>query len=301
MSINSKQKRDRKKAKSQRTKIMLPPAIHQLEVFRKQYVKSWGVNSDGHLAQGHYSWMAAKLDGYPLTLEIGCGVGYSTLALLKQGHRIVCVEENPHCITATQRLVSEQGYSVEVIKRGSPKSVDNNSYRLAYSEVGEALAADCLIIEGDALKDPKLVDWLLTQPKFDSIACWLIGTHNARGHNVAIDKSLIPTAYEHRIFVQNRVYELADRILRPGGVLNVIDRAQTPSSELLAEAMLDHHRDQASVTSLSVESLDHIPHEESEADGAMQMMLSVPQKSLDEYSTNASPTMSLCSITSVKP
>ncbi|WP_122518590.1 methyltransferase domain-containing protein [Pseudomonas viridiflava] len=301
MSINSKQKRDRKKAKSQRTKIQLPHAIHQLQIFRKQYVKSWGVNSAGHLAQGHYSWMAAKLDGYPLTLEIGCGVGHSTLALLKQGHRIVCVEENPNCIAATEHLVTEQGYSVEVVRRGSPQSVDDNSYRLVYRDVGEVAGADCLIIEGDALKDPKLVDWLLTQPKFDSIACWLIGTHNARGHNVAIDRSVIPTAFEHRIFVQNRVYEMADRILRPGGILSVIDRGQTPSSEFLAEALLDNHRDQASVTSLNVESLDHIPHEESQADGAIQMMLTLPANGLDEYAANGSSTISLCSITSVKP
>ena len=301
MSINSKQKRDRKKAKTQRTKTLLPHAIYQLERFRREYVKSWGVNSNDHLAQGHYAWMAAKLDGYPVTLEIGCGIGHSTLALLKQGHRIVCVEENPHCIAATQRLVSEQGYSIEIIKRGSAKSIDENNYRLAYREIEQAPKADCLIIEGDALKDPKLVDWLMTQPKFDSIACWLIGTHDARGHNVAVDLSLMPTAYEHRIFVQNRVYELADHVLRPGGILNVIDRAQTPSSDFLTEAMLDSHRDQASVTSLKVQALDHTPYEKSEAEGAMKLMLTVHVETLDDNSANGAHTISLCSITSVKP
>lgn len=301
MSINSKQKRDRKKAKTQRTKTLLPPAIYQLERFRKEYVKSWGVNSNDHLAQGHYTWMAAKLDGYPLTLEIGCGIGHSTLELLKQGHRIICVEENPHCIAATQRLVREHGYSIEIIERGSAKSIDENNYRLAYRELGQAPKVDCLIIEGDALKDPKLVDWLMTQPKFDAIACWLIGTHDARGHNIAVDLSLMPTAYEHRIFVQNRVYELADHVLRPGGILNVIDRAQTPSSDFLTEAMLDSHRDQASVTSLTVQALDHTPYKKSEANGAMQMMLTVPVETLDDYSANGAPTISLCSITSVKP
>lgn len=302
MSINSKKRRDSKKAKAKRSSTpMLPPALYQLNRFRKDYIKSWGVNSKGHLDQGHYGWMAERVNGYPRTLEIGCGVGHSTLALLKQGHTVVCIEENPHCIAATQRLVAEHGYVVAVIRRETPESLDNNAYRLIYSDVGNAPQADCLLIEGDALNDPKLEAWLEQQPKFDSIACWMLGTHDARGHNIAVNLASMPTAREHRIFVQNNVYEVADRVLRSGGILTVIDRWQTPSTDDIVTKLLDHHREQASVTSLVVKTLEHTLHIESEAQGAMRMLKTAPEGAQHNSTPDNLPTMSLCSATSVKP
>lgn len=298
MSINSKRKRDQKKTKTQRASKFIPPALHQLDKFRKQYIKQWQVNSNDHLAQGHYDWMTSKVDGYPRLLEIGCGIGHSTLALLKKGHNLVCIEENPHCISATQALIADHGYSVAVIQRSTAKDIDNNAYSLSYSAIGNTPNADCLLIEGDALKDIKLEQWLASQPQFDSVVCWLLGTHDSRGHNVAVDTSIMPTPFEHRIFVQNNVYELAAVILRAGGILNVIDRVQAPSTDFLANAMLDNHRDQASVTSLQVQSLDYIPYKQTQENGAMEMLLTVPVEAFDH---DSAPTLSLCSVTSLKP
>lgn len=305
MSINSKRRRDLKKAKRKPASGggsgLQPRALYQLNSFRKAYIKSWGINSEGHLAQGHYPWMAERVKGFPRTLEIGCGVGHSTLALLQQGHTVVCVEENPQCIAATRKRLADEGFCVEVIARETPVSLDENAYRLIYSEIPEAPEADCLLIEGDALNDPALEAWLERQPKFDAVACWLLGTHDARGHNVAIDLALMPTAYEHRIFVQNRVYEIADRILRSGGVLSVIDRAQTPTTQDMVEKLLQHHREQASVTSLVVQPVEHTPHVESEQQGAMRMMTTNPLDAAMAFTPDDPPTMSLCSTTSVKP
>ncbi|MFA7891943.1 class I SAM-dependent methyltransferase [Pseudomonas putida] len=305
MSINSKRRRDLKKAKRKPTSgggSGLPPsALYQLNSFRKAYIKSWGINSEGHLAQGHYTWMAERVKGFPRTLEIGCGVGYSTLALLQQGHTVVCVEENPQCIAATRKRLADEGFCVEVIARETPVSLDENAYRLIYGEIVEAPEADCVLIEGDALNDPALEAWLERQPKFDAIACWLLGTHDARGHNAAVDLALMPTAYEHRIFVQNRVYEIADRILRSGGVLSVIDRAQTPTTQDIVDKLLQHHREQASVTSLIVQPVEHTPHVESEQQGAMRMLTTNPHDAAMAFTPDDPPTMSLCSTTSVKP
>lgn len=276
----------------------LPRALQQLDQFRKQYLQNWRVNANHHRTQGHYAWMAALLDGYPRTLEIGCGVGHSTLALLKNGHTVVCIEENPHCIAATQALLVEHGYSVAVVERGTPHSIDTDAYRLNYSEIGAAPKADCLLIEGDALNDPALEQWLKAQPRFDAVACWLLGTHDARGHNVAVDTRLMPTAFEHRIFVQNNVYELSDHVLRSGGLLSVIDRGQTPDTPFLKRAILDGHRDQASVTSLQVEHLEHTRYVVSRDRGAMGMLHTAPVPS----AVPTGPiTLSLISVTSRKP
>ncbi|MBI6923705.1 class I SAM-dependent methyltransferase [Pseudomonas putida] len=309
MSINSKRRRDLKKAKRRPASGggsgggsgLQPHALYQLNRLRKAYIRSWGINSEGHLAQGHYTWMAERVKGFPRTLEIGCGVGYSTLALLQQGHTVVCVEENPQCIAATRQRLVDEGFCVEVIARETPVSLDENAYRLIYSKIAEAPEADCLLIEGDALNDPALEAWLERQPKFDAIACWLLGTHDARGHNAAVDLALMPTAYEHRIFVQNRVYEIADRILRSGGVLSVIDRAQTPTTQDIVDKLLQHHREQASVTSLVVQPVEHTPHVESEQQGAMRMMTTNPPDTAMAFTPDDPPTMSLCSTTSVKP
>lgn len=305
MSINSKRRRDLKKAKRKPASGggsgLQPRALYQLNSFRKAYIKSWGINSEGHLAQGHYPWMAERVKGFPRILEIGCGVGHSTLALLQQGHTVVCVEENPQCIAATRKRLADEGFCVEVIARETPVSLDENAYRLIYSEIPEAPEADCLLIEGDALNDPALEAWLERQPKFDAVACWLLGTHDARGHNAAVDLALMPTAYEHRIFVQNRVYEIADRILRSGGVLSVIDRAQTPTTQDMVDTLLQHHREQASVTSLVVQPVEHTPHAESEQQGAMRMMTTNPLDTAMAFTPDDPPTMSLCSTTSVKP
>lgn len=273
-------------------------ALRQLDSFREEYIQNWQINADSHAEQGHYHWMADQVEGYTHILEIGCGVGHSTLALLNRKHTLVCIEENPHCIAATQRLVAAHGYSVEVVKRATPHAVDINAYRLDYDDLQAIAEADCVIIEGDALDDPALETWLKDNCQFDAVTCWLLGTHNARGHNVAVDTRLMPTAYEHRIFVQNNVYELADDVLRAGGILNVIDRGQNPDSDFLRSAVLDGHRDQASVTSLVVESLTAVPYTETEASGAMPMQLTLPETG--ELS-DAAVTLALISVTSRKP
>lgn len=273
-------------------------ALRQLDNYRKTYIQNWRINANGHHSQGHYDWMAGQVKGYVRSLEIGCGVGHSTLALLRDAHQVVCIEENPHCIAATQALLTEHGYSVAVIERATAHAVDINSYRLDYAQLNHAPAADCLIIEGDALKDPQLEAWLKAQPRFDAVVCWLLGTHNSRGNNVAVDTQLMPTSFEHRIFVQNNVYELADEILREDGILSVIDRSQMPDSTRLKNAILEGHRDQASVTSLAVQSLDHTPYHETRENGAMRLQLTAPVPSAIP---DGPILLSLVAVTSRKP
>ena len=41
----------------------------------------------------YYSWMADNLTGHKKVLEIGCGTGYSTLALLEKGYDVIAIEK----------------------------------------------------------------------------------------------------------------------------------------------------------------------------------------------------------------
>jgi hypothetical protein len=97
--------------------------------------------------------------------------------------------------------------------------------------------------------------------------------------------------------VQNKVYEVSDDLLRSGGLLNVIDRAEYPSTSILKDGLLDSHRDQASVTSLNVEDLEFIEYSEPETHGAIKMVLTIPE----EYKGSGMEKFALTSISSRKP
>ena len=73
------------------------------------------------------------------------------------------------------------------------------------------------------------------------------------------------TPDEHRLAVQTLVYRLADRVLRPGGVLQVVDRTLEPFGEALATGMMRLQRAQARGTALEFAAIDARP----EADGAL--------------------------------
>jgi predicted O-methyltransferase YrrM len=60
-------------------------AARELASARSRYATQWEVNSRHFFGAGYYGWMAAKLNGLHAVLEIGCGVGYSTLTLAQLG------------------------------------------------------------------------------------------------------------------------------------------------------------------------------------------------------------------------
>ncbi len=301
MSKNSKKKRDLKKKKMAKTKNLKaqPNSLKKLSIFRKKYTKEWDITSSFFDAEGHYAWMSGQMTNYDHILEIGCGVGYSTLSLLKDGHSVVSVEENPECINLTKELLEKNGFSVTTIQRERIISKGEEKYKILYSDINlnDVESSDALLIEGDALKDKKLTQWLSKNKKYDGVVCWLLGTHSYRGHNTCMDLFQISNSSDHRLLVQNMVYELADIILRSKGVLNIIDRAQLPDTKELREDLINSHKEQASVTDLIVNELTHREYKESEKDGATQMVvrLSAESKGFNPNKT------ALTSITSVKP
>jgi hypothetical protein len=136
--------------------------------------------------------------------------------------------------------------------------------------------AQVVLVESDVLNDEGMHRHLSAAAPFDAVACWLMGTHSAREANEAIDALHIATSAEYRLRVQNRVYELADTVLRPGGVLHVVDRGQAPTSKELVEDIVRAHEEQAEVTSLVVRSPPTWRPYEADA-GGMPMILTFPR------------------------
>jgi hypothetical protein len=236
----------------------------KLDLERRAYVAAWSVSSESLDSGGHYDWMAGHLHGRTKILEIGTGVGGGTVALLRRGHLVVSIDENPQCLSIAENKIGAAGYHAVRVQREG-RSFTPHGYQLGYRKMDAALPSEgALLVEGDvltqqgktyrdlALVDPNLQAWLSQHAPFDAIACWLIGTHQDRRRDVAVAKHKIGSSQEYRLRVQNGVYALADRLLAAGGLLHIVDRGEQHSTDVLRLDCLRGHRDQAEPTSLEV-------------------------------------------------
>jgi hypothetical protein len=94
----------------------------------------------------------------------------------------------------------------------------------------------------------------------DAVTCWLLDLKGARPEVLEKLRAMgLRTADEHKLAVQTLVYRLADRVLRPGGVLQVVDRMLEPFGESLATGMMRLQRAQSKGTALEFASIDARP------------------------------------------
>ncbi len=223
---------------------------------QKEYLKGWSNDSQSILDKGLYQWMVSQLDpNHQRVLEIGCGIGNSTLALLKSGKKLISIDENYYCIEHTRKLIEKNGFKVITINDRLDRKLDGAFYATNVKQKSLPNAKtvfeefDCLLIQSDILQDPKLVEYF-KECEIESIICWLIGTHGAKWFDSNLD-AWVKSAMEYRLKVQNTVYEVSDEILKEGGVLNIIDRSLYLNDEELKNLIINH-KDQASVTKLIV-------------------------------------------------
>ena len=78
------------------------------------YASEWNKSSEFFYNKGYYSWMSNYIKDYHTVLEIGCGVGYGTLSLVKAGHEVVSVEKDYECISMSNTLINESSFSDKV-------------------------------------------------------------------------------------------------------------------------------------------------------------------------------------------
>jgi hypothetical protein len=110
--------------------------------------------------------------------------------------------------------------------------------------------------------DGVLADGAFSGDRVDAVTCWLLDVTKARPEALAKLRAMgLRTPDEHRLAVQTLVYRLAHRVLRPGGVLQVVDRSAEALGEALAAGMVRLQRAQAKGTDLEFLSLDAHPLE----------------------------------------
>lgn len=253
--MNRKRRADKaaRKNRNQRKREALSAAVEgPLNQVREQYANNWANGHAEHFrTQGDYEWMAGFLDSCPRIVEVGTGDGSGTIALCRRGAVVVSIEKNPFCLQLAKRKLHEAGVPVIVESRGTVvPDADGTSFEIAYSSINSQMPTEgALLLGGDVTVDRELVSWMVAHAPFDGIACWNIGTYRLN-----LDVTSNPSRY--RLIVQNRVYEMAERILKPGGILHVVDRGRAPTEEHLQamiESQFDGHQDQASITSLCVD------------------------------------------------
>lgn len=288
--------RERRKAKARaaeaRQKGKQSAAIetsqHNLSKFQRRYVSEWAVNAESMECDGHYQWMAAQVADFPTILEVGTGDGRSTLALLRAGHSVTSVEENPFCLEATELRLREAGMPYAIVRRAQiaiPAAHLPYSVRYSPLSLPQPSAGAALLIESDIANDRELEQWLQSGEKFDAMVCWLLGTHGAQQRNAFYVKEQIATASDYRLLIQNIIYERAEKVLRPGGILHLVDRGLVAKGGPQREADLLEsrlcHQDQASVTDLTVGVPESRPYNEPTSEDAMPMIYKLSPKDLE--------------------
>lgn len=112
------------------------------------YSNEWNVSAQYFYQTGCYTWMINKLASFNTVLEIGCGTGYSTLALVERGHKVIAIDKNQDCLQKAKKLLSEKGYL-------------NGEVRFFKRDI---------VVENDR-------DKLLNDFEYDIVICWNVGTY----------------------------------------------------------------------------------------------------------------------------
>ena len=112
----------------------------------KEYTFEWDKSAKFFDDQGCYSLLSNQLKNYNTIFEVGCGTGYSTLALAKSGFKVISLEKNIYCLNKAKEMIEKNGYcdSVE-------------------------------FIYGDIVDD-NLINNIVKNYNFDIVICWNMGT-----------------------------------------------------------------------------------------------------------------------------
>lgn len=76
-----------------------------------EFMAYWEAEGQAYVRRGDYDWMAGLIPGQRV-LEIGCGVGYSTAALLGSGLAVLAIDALPECLAATGQRATGQGLTL---------------------------------------------------------------------------------------------------------------------------------------------------------------------------------------------
>lgn len=172
------------------------------------FLAYWEEEGAAYARRGDYDWMASLVPGRRV-LEIGCGVGFGTLALARRGIAVYAVDSLAECLDATRLKLAEAGLEAT----------------LAAAEVTALPATERAAIEAFAP---------------DTVVCWLMGAPADITGAATTDGGKAVAAYREK--VHRAVAELAAGL--PGvQALHIVDRTAIPwqAKDLGRDTLVGYH------------------------------------------------------------
>lgn len=124
---------------------------------KEKYALEWNNSAQYFYDHNSYKHLVAHISKFNTVLEVGCGTGQSTLALLEAGHSVIAVDQNSHCIEKAKSLIKSSGYSIK-------ESIDELEPKTVYF-------IECDVTELDFSRK------ILPDLSFDIVICWNVGSY----------------------------------------------------------------------------------------------------------------------------
>lgn len=247
--------------------VVEAPPEARLDVARRAYARSWAVNAACYDAQGLYARLARQLGSHrpgPRLVDLGCGRGDGMAALQQElGCEIIGVDENPACLAAA---AARLGVAAPA-DRLQPTAFARDGYELAYvaDEVGALNGA--ALIQSDLLRPDAAMAAALGP--VDVVTLWFPGTHKAREHERLVRAMHLTSDELYAVAVELAAMEFAARQLRPGGMLQIVDRGAHPDLSTIASGFRDRFAAMADTFGLALIDLRAIRYREPAASGGV--------------------------------
>lgn len=137
-----------------------------------EFLDYWATEGAVYARRGDYDWMAAQVRGQRV-VEIGCGLGFGTEALIKRGLQVLALDNLAPCLEATTQRVG----------------------------------AGCAMLQADLSQLDPIQTQTLADFGAETVVCWLMGAPAEATGAVAGDGGKAVIAYRQNM--HRRVAELA--------------------------------------------------------------------------------------------
>jgi SAM-dependent methyltransferase len=174
--------------------------------FIDEFIAYWEAEGANHARHGDYDWMAEQVPGQRV-LEIGCGVGFGTKALLGRGLTVLALDMLPPCLDLARQKVGEESAVC-------------------------FLQADLAHL--DAASRQIIIDF-----KPETVLCWLMGAPRETAMN---EKEAGKAVVAYRETLHRHVAELAASLLEVKAV-HLVDRTVIPwqGKDLGRDTLVRYH------------------------------------------------------------
>lgn len=173
-----------------------------------EFLAYWEAEGAAYAKRGDYDWMASLVPGKRV-LEIGCGVGFGTVALAKRGLAVLAIDNLPSCLESTRAKLQAGGLAATLVE----------------AEVTGLTADTRSVIEQFAP---------------DAVLCWLMGAPADVTGASGADGGKAVAAYREKI--HRAVAELAAG-LPTVHYLHIVDRTAIPwqAKDIGRDTLVGYH------------------------------------------------------------